>query len=72
MELGGADQNALLPLHAVPHLVVGGELVEPNLGNFIHGFDTKHDGFPLSQPLTWSKARMKSASFSTPSVGMAL
>ena len=83
VQLGRAHQNGILVGHIVPHgVALLGQPIQPLGGNLIHRLDLKHSQSHLivteliisnrKVQLFWSKALIKSANFSTPSVGMAL
>ena len=73
LHVGGADQNAVLVLHAVGDGEAGGvQHREAGGADLIQSFDTEHPCTLPDLQLFLSNARMKSQSFSTPSTGMAL
>ena len=72
VHIGGAHQNAVGVVAAVGHAeLIGVQLVQAQGGNLVQSLNIVHGWLLLTQ-LFLSNSRMKSQSFSTPSMGMAL
>ena len=72
MHIRRAHQNAVgIVALGGDHELLGIQLVQAKLGDLVQGLNIIHEWQLLTQ-LFLSNARMKSQSFSTPSMGMAL